>query len=102
LSKQLAASRHVKRRRLYPLQSRRDKEATIRFEPATLRRALYCGSTVWNTDFAADNMSSATALARSRALAASFAAARRSSGGGDGISAGGVGRFGSSLRIDAV
>ena len=79
------------------------KAGGVRYVLNRLCCRRYCGSTVWNIDFAAESISSATALARSFAEAASFAAAaRRSSGGGVGISAGGVGRFGSSLRMEAV
>jgi hypothetical protein len=52
---------------------------------------IYFGKTAWNTDFAADNTSSAT-LVCSR-LGGSMASARRSRGREtSGISAGGVGR----------
>src|SRR6185312_5788859 len=57
------------------------------------------GSTAWNIDLAAWKTSWAMLFVRAASLLAS---ALRSIGGGGGISAGGVGRLGSSLRIEAV
>jgi hypothetical protein len=57
----------------------------------------YCGNTAWKTDLAADSMSWAT-LPGSRGCCDSEAAARRSNGAADGMSAGGVGRRESSTR----
>src|SRR6516165_11344370 len=64
---------------------------------ARARRKDYFGRTEWNIDFAADSTSSAT---DGRPCGwASTASARKSSGGrGSGISAGGLGRCGSSGR----
>jgi hypothetical protein len=89
---------------------RSDCEA-VRFE-ATARQSANCwrppfpfcscslGKTAWNIDLAAANTSWATVVACDAALAAS---ARRSSRGrGGGISAGGIGRFGSSTGTEAV
>lgn len=59
----------------------------------------YCGRTEWNIDLAASSMSSAT-LVCSRADGSACPVAFRSSGRADGISAGGVGRRGSSERAE--
>ena len=77
--------------------SRESRPRTCPERPAVGVNQGYFGKTEWNTDFAADSMSSATDV-RSRG-AESTASARKSSGGrGSGISAGGVGRSGSSTR----
>jgi hypothetical protein len=83
---------------------RSDCEA-VRFE-ATARQSANCwrppfpfcscslGKTAWNIDLAAANTSWATVVACDAALAASARRSSRARGGG--ISAGGIGRFGSS------
>jgi hypothetical protein len=57
--------------------------------------ARYFGNTAWNIDFAADSMSSATVLP-------SACKSSGREGGAVGISAGGVGRSGSSIRTEPV
>ena len=57
----------------------------------------YCGNTAWNTDFAASSTSSATLVCG--CADSSTGSARNSTGAADGMSAGGIGRRGSSARV---
>ena len=70
------------------------REAASHGPAGRLIKRTYFGRTAWNSDFAADSISSAAACVCSRTVG-SGASARRSSGRETGISAGGVGRLGS-------
>ena len=65
------------------------------FEP----ESLLFGSSAWNIDRVLASTSWAMLFVRVASLVASV---RRSIGGGGGMSAGGVGRFGSSVRFEAL
>jgi hypothetical protein len=69
---------------------------------AVRKRSDYFGRTEWKTDFAADSMSSATDVFSIFSRGDAISARKSSGGRAVGISAGGVGRSGSSaLGLDA-